>query len=178
MQRIAGSNPCPAVVGKALPGRPARSSPGISTLVLDATQNSIALGAGRRRVLGVTEPGVTSRRDRRNGTPGQDRFVAGTAVVRAVRGHLTDVAFDRSSTVGRCELSCTALVVRSTATMSLDVSSTHRCSFLQVRRRDFSIPCLRTYHSPAPNTLSPVVSITTCRGCRAVAAWSRGSRLA
>ena len=34
----------------------------------------------------------------------------------------------------------------------------------QVQRRPFPISCLRTYHSPAPNTFSPMESIRTCRG--------------
>lgn len=38
------------------------------------------------------------------------------------------------------------------------VSSTARCSFLQMRLR--SLPCFLTFHSPSPKTFRPVESIT------------------
>ena len=59
-----------------------------------AMQNRIALGSERRRILGSTEPGVTSWRNCGHRASCQDRLVAGPAVVRPVRGNLTDVAFD------------------------------------------------------------------------------------
>jgi len=53
--------------------------------------------------------------------------------------------------------------ISATATISLRVSSTPRCSFRSVRRRPRPMPCLHAYHSPAPNTFHPVVSMPTSR---------------
>ena len=39
-------------------------------------------------------------------------------------------------------------------------ASTARCRFRQIRRR--SLPCFLTFHSPSPETFSPVESITRC----------------
>ncbi len=62
------------------------------------------------------------------------------------------------SKVGNTSASWTFSNDTSAATISWVTGSTARCNLRHTRR--FSAPCFLTFHSPSPNTFSPVESIT------------------